>query len=88
MRDRVGETFSGAISAVTAFGAFVALDDLYVEGLVHISELGSDYYHFDPIKHELLGERTKKRFRLGDRVQVKLVRVDLDTTRIDFVLAQ
>jgi ribonuclease R len=87
MRDRVGETFSGTISAVTAFGAFVALDDLYVEGLVHISELGSDYYHFDAIKHQLMGERTKKRYRLGDRVRVKLVRVDLDTTRIDFVLA-
>ncbi|HYC46035.1 MAG TPA: ribonuclease R [Burkholderiales bacterium] len=88
MRDRVGETFSGTISAVTAFGAFVALDDLYVEGLVHISELGSDYYRFDAIKHQLMGERTRKRYRLGDRVRVKLVRVDLDTTRIDFVLAQ
>ena len=86
MRDRVGETFSGTVSAVTGFGAFVALDELYVEGLVHISELGNDYYHFDPIKHELLGERTKKRVRLGDRIRVKLVRVDLDTTRIDFVL--
>jgi ribonuclease R len=87
MRDRVGETFDGAVSAVTAFGAFIALDDLYVEGLLHISELGKDYYHFDPIRHELLGERTKKRYRLGDRVRVKVVRVDLDTTKIDFVLA-
>ena len=87
MRDRVGETFTGSVSAVTAFGAFIALDDLYVEGLLHISELGKDYYHFDPIRHELMGERTKKRYRLGDRVQVKVVRVDLDTTKIDFVLA-
>jgi ribonuclease R len=87
MRDKVGETLSGSISAVTAFGAFVALDELYVEGLVHISELGKDYYHFDAAKHELVGERTKQRYRLGDRIKVKVVRVDLDTTKIDFVLA-
>jgi ribonuclease R len=86
MRDKVGETFKGTISGVTAFGAFIALDELYVEGLLHISELGKDYYHFDPIKHELMGERTHQRYRLGDRVEVKLVRVDLDTTKIDFVL--
>jgi ribonuclease R len=86
MRDKVGETFTGSISAVTGFGAFIALDDLYVEGLLHISELGNDYYHFDAIKHELVGERTKKRYRLGDRVRVRVVRVDLDTTKIDFVL--
>ena len=57
-----------------------------MEGLLHISELGKDYFHFDAIKHELMGERTKKRYRLGDRVRVKVVRVDLDTTKIDFVL--
>ena len=88
MRDKVGETFMGTISGVAAFGAFVALDELYVEGLLHISELGKDYYHFDPIKHQLMGERTKQRYRLGDRLRVKVVRVDLDTTKIDFVLAQ
>jgi ribonuclease R len=87
MRDKVGETFMGSISAVTAFGVFVALDQLYVEGLVHISELGNDYYHFEPLKHQLIGERTKQRYRLGDRLRVKLVRVDLDTSKIDFVLA-
>jgi ribonuclease R len=87
MRDKVGEAFMGSVSGVTAFGAFIALDELYVEGLLHISELGKDYFHFDPIKHELMGERTKKRYRLGDRVRVKVVRVDLDTTKIDFVLA-
>jgi ribonuclease R len=87
MQDKVGETFSGSISGIAGFGAFVALDDLYVEGLLHVSELGNDYYHFDPMKHQLLGERTKKRYRLGDRLRVKVVRVDLDTTKIDFVLA-
>jgi len=76
------------VSGVTAFGAFVALDQLYVEGLLHISELGTDYYHFDPAKHELMGERTKQRYRLGDRLRVKVARVDLDTTKIDFVLAE
>jgi ribonuclease R len=86
MRDKVGEVFMGTISGVTAFGAFIALDDLYVEGLLHISELGQDYYHFDAVKHELMGERTKQRYRLGDRVRVKVVRVDLDTAKIDFVL--
>jgi ribonuclease R len=63
MRDKVGESFMGTISGVAAFGAFIALDELYVEGLLHVSELGNDYYHFDPVKHELMGERTKKRSR-------------------------
>jgi ribonuclease R len=87
MKDRVGETFPGSISGVTAFGAFVALDEVYVEGLVHVSELGSDYFHFDAAKHQLMGERTRKRYRLGDRVKVEVARVDLDTSRIDFTLA-
>ena len=81
MQDRIGETFTGSVSGVTAFGAFVALDELYVEGLVHISELGKDYFHFDAAKHQLMGERTHQRYRLGDRVRVKLVRVDLDTSQ-------
>ncbi|HET9403847.1 MAG TPA: ribonuclease R [Burkholderiales bacterium] len=86
MKDRVGDVFEGSVSGVTAFGAFVALDGVYVEGLLHVSELGSDYFHYDAGKHHLMGERTRKRYRLGDRVRVKVVRVDLDTSRIDFVL--
>ena len=86
MKDRVGDVFPGSVSGVTAFGAFVALDEVYVEGLLHVSELGTDYFHFDAAKHQLMGERTKKRYRLGDRVKVKVVRVDLDTSRIDFAL--
>ncbi len=86
MQDKIGETFDGVISGVTGFGLFVALDGIYVEGLVHISELPSDYFHFDPGKHMLLGERTAKRYRLGDRLRVKVARVDLETTKIDFVL--
>jgi ribonuclease R len=87
MKDRVGEIFAGSISGVTAFGAFVALDGVYVEGLVHVSDLGSDYFHYDAGKHHLMGERTRKRYRLGDRLKVKVVRVDLDTSRIDFTVA-
>jgi len=87
MRDRVGEEFEGSISAVTGFGIFVALDEVYVEGLAHISELGADYFHFDPVHHALRGERTGKTFRLADRVRVRVVRVDLELGRIDFVPA-
>lgn len=87
MQDRIGEQFEGSISGVTGFGVFVTLDTVYVEGLVHISELGSDYFHFDTARHQLLGERTGRRFRLGDRVSVELARVDLEQARIDFTLA-
>ena len=87
MRDRVGDVFEGSVTAVTNFGIFVALDDYYVEGLVHVSELGTDYFQFDAARQELRGERTRKRFRLADRVRVKIVRVDLETSRMDFVLA-
>jgi ribonuclease R len=87
MRDRVGDEFEGSISAVTSFGIFVALDDVYVEGLVHISELGNDYFQFDPVGHLLRGDRTRRQFRIGDRARVRVVRVDLELARIDFVLA-
>jgi ribonuclease R len=88
MRDRVGETFQASVSGVAAFGVFVALDTVYVEGMVHVSELGNDYYQFEAARHQLVGERTGRRFRLGDRVAVRLVRADLETTRLDFVLAE
>ena len=86
MQDKVGDCFDGVISGVTGFGLFVALDGIYVEGLVHISELPSDYFHFDPGKHMLLGERTGNRYRLGDRLKVEVARVDLETSKIDFIL--
>ncbi|MFY9316048.1 MAG: ribonuclease R [Burkholderiales bacterium] len=87
MQDHVGETFAGTITGVTAFGLFVMLDDYYVDGLVHISELGRDYFRFEANRHLLLGERTGQRFRLADRIRVKLVRVDLETRKIDLVPA-
>jgi len=86
MRDHLGSVFTGTVSAVTSFGMFVSIDDLYVEGLVHISELGKDYYQFDAAKHQLLGERTGQRYRLGDRLRVRVVKVDMESTKIDFVL--
>jgi ribonuclease R len=87
MRDHVGGTFSGTITGVAPFGLFVTLDDYFVDGLVHISELGRDYFQFDAVHHTLLGERTGKRFRLADRMTVKLVRVDVDQRKIDLVPA-
>jgi ribonuclease R len=87
MQDHVGNVFSGSITGVTAFGVFVTLDEYFVDGLIHISELGRDYFQFDPARHRLIGERTGRRYRLADRVRVKLVRVDLEQRKIDFVPA-
>ncbi|MCK5120663.1 MAG: ribonuclease R [Methylococcales bacterium] len=86
MMDKIGESFKGIITAVTGFGFFVELKDIYVEGLVHISNLPQDYFHFDAATHQLLGERTGIRYRLGDMVKIKVVRVDLDDKKIDFEL--
>ena len=87
MKDRLGETFAGTITGVTGFGIFVTLDEVYVEGLVHISEFGQDYFHFDQAKHAIIGERTKKKFQLSDRINIKVARVDIETSKIDFSLA-
>ncbi|RXZ45151.1 ribonuclease R [Crenobacter cavernae] len=86
MRDKVGEVFNGKISAVTSFGVFVLLDDLYVEGLVHISELGKDYFHYKQEVQAIVGEKSGMRYQMGDEMRVKVARVDLDATQIDFVL--
>ena len=86
MQDKVGESFDGTVSAVTSFGLFVALDGMYIEGLVHVTELGNDYFQHDNIRHMMMGERTGKSFRLGDRLRIKVVRVDMETSKIDFAL--
>ena len=88
MRDKVGETFDGTISGVTGFGIFVTLDGLNIDGLVHITELGRDYFHFESTRHALIGERSGRVYQLAGRVRVTVARVDLDTTRIDFSLAE
>jgi ribonuclease R len=85
MQDQVGGSYAGTVTGVTPFGLFVTLDDYFVDGLVHISELGRDYFQFDAARHMLLGERSGKRFRLADRMEVRLVRVDLETRKIDLV---
>ncbi len=88
IKNKLGEEFTGTISAVTQFGIFVQLDDIYIEGLVHITELGSDYFQFDDARHELRGERTGKRYQLTDRVKVQVSRVDLDARKIDLSIVQ
>jgi len=84
MRERLGEEFSGTITSVAGFGVFVTLDALYVEGLVHITELGGEYFRFDEVRQELRGERTGLRYAIGTKVRVQVSRVDLDGRRIDF----
>ena len=86
MQDKIGEVFEGTVAGVTSFGLFVALDGVYVEGLLHVTELGNDYFHYDKARHEMAGERTGVRYQLGDRLTIKVARVDLETTKIDFSL--
>ncbi len=86
IRDKLGEHFTGTISGVAGFGIFVQLDDLFIEGMVHVADLGSDYYHFDEIRHELRGERTGVRYQLTDRVIVQVSRVDMDARQIDLLI--
>lgn len=87
MLDRVGDEYEGIITAVTSFGLFVELNDIYVEGLVHITSLANDYYKFDPVGHRLTGERGGKVYRLGDSFRARVARVDLDERKIDFLPA-
>jgi len=86
LRDQVGAVYDGHVSAVTSFGLFVELNELYVEGLIHITSLPHDYYRFEPAQQRLVGERTRKVFGLGDELVVRVVRVDLDNRKIDFEL--
>jgi ribonuclease R len=88
MREHLGEEFGGVVSSATSFGIFVTLDAMYVEGLVHITELGGEYFRFDEQRQELRGERTGIRYAIGSRVQVQVSRVDLDGRRIDFRLVR
>ncbi len=88
MREHLGEEFSGTVSAVAGFGLFVTLDALYVDGLVHITELGGEYFRFDEARQELRGERSGMRYAVGTRVRVQVSRVDLDGRKIDFRLVR
>ncbi|PIT50657.1 ribonuclease R [Snodgrassella communis] len=86
MQDKIGEVFSGTISGMANFGLFVTLDNVYIDGMIHISDLGEDYFNFHPELMAIVGERSGIRFKLGDKVMVKVARADLDTSRIDLVL--
>ena len=88
MREHLGEEYSGVVTAAMGFGIFVTLDNLYVEGMVHITELGGEYFRFDEARQELRGERTGIRYAIGTRVQVQVSRVDLDGRKIDFRLVR
>ena len=88
MEDKIGEELDGTITSDNSFGIFVELDEIYVDGLVHITALDNDYYHFDPVGHRLTGERTGMVYRLGDRVRIQVAAVNLDERKIDFVLAK
>ena len=87
MLDKVGMEFTGKVTGVTGFGLFVLLDEAFVEGLIHVTSLDNDYYHFDHAKHRLVGERNKKIYQLADEIRIRVVRVDLDEKKIDFELA-
>ncbi len=86
MQDKVGDVFDGIVTAVTSFGLFVELREVFVEGLVHVTALPNDYYHFDPVGHRLQGDHSGRTYRLGDCVRIRVVRVDLDERKIDFEL--
>jgi ribonuclease R len=86
MEDKVGQEYPGVITGVTNFGAFVQIPELQIDGLVHVTSLANDYYKFDSGSQSLIGERTGKRYRLGQSLDVVVAKVDLDTKRIDFQL--
>jgi ribonuclease R len=88
MYEHLGEEYSGVVTSATSFGLFVTLDAMYVEGLVHITELGGEYFRFDEVRQELRGERTGMRYAIGTRVDIQVSRVDLDGRKIDFRLVQ
>ena len=88
MRDHLGQEYSGTVTGVASFGLFVQLENLFVEGMVHVTELGGDYFQYDEARQELRGERTGIRYRLGDRVHILVSRVDLDARKIEFSLVK
>jgi ribonuclease R len=82
----IGQQFHGIVTSVTSFGLFVQLEDLLIDGLVHVTALKRDYYQFDPVRPQLVGEMTNRSYQLGDRLQVKVARVDMEDRKIDFDL--
>ena len=87
MEDKVGDVFQGIITSVTSFGLFVELEDIFIEGLVHVTDLNNDYYHYDPNRFSLKGEKTKQIYCLGDKIEVRVARVDVRERKIDLLLS-
>ena len=88
MQSHIGNTYSGEVSSITNFGLFIRLNEVYVEGLIHVTELGDDYYHYDHAKQRMIGERTAQSFSIGDELEIKVANVDIDLRRIDFSLVE
>ena len=88
LQDRVGEEFPGVISGVAGFGLFIEIGEVYADGLVHVSSLQNDYYTYDASGQRLIGERTRRVYRLGDRVRVQVMRVDLDERKVDLQIVE
>lgn len=86
MQDKVGECYPGIISGVASFGIFVELQGIFIEGLVHVTSLGQEYFHYDATHHRMIGDRTRSVYRIGDRLEVQVVRVDIETKKIDLEL--
>ena len=84
MEEHLGAEFDGVVTGVTNFGLFVQLGELLVDGLVHVTSLANDYYHYEPARQQLVGERTGRTYGLGQQMRVQVQRVDMDTRRIDF----
>tara|TARA_B100000676_G_scaffold1261_1_gene1163 strand:- start:301 stop:732 length:432 start_codon:yes stop_codon:yes gene_type:complete len=88
MEDKVGDVFQGIITSVTSFGLFVELEDIFIEGLVHVTDLSNDYYHYDPNRFSLKGEKTKQIYSLGDKIEVRVARVNVLERKIDLQLSR
>ncbi|WP_444997473.1 ribonuclease R [Aliikangiella sp. IMCC44359] len=86
MQSHIGNQYSGVVSSVTNFGLFIRLDDVYVEGLIHVTELGDDYFHYDNKRQKMVGERTRETFSIGDKVDIEVTKVDMEQRKIDFSL--
>lgn len=86
MSNYIGEFYEGVITSVTSFGFFVELKNVYVDGLVHVSSFGNDYFQFESDKFRWIGERTRRIFQVGDDIKVKVMAVDIDEHKIDFEL--
>ena len=88
IKNHVGRVLDGVVTGVQSYGIFVELSELFIEGLVHVSSMADDYYTFDEKQYAMFGRNNKKRYRLGDKVKVKVEKVDVDKRQVDFIMAK